>query len=651
MPKSSVEKNVVKILPESLINKIAAGEVVERPSSVVKELLENSIDAGSTEINVTVKNGGKELISIIDNGSGMNKIDAKLSFERHATSKINIEEDLFKINTLGFRGEALAAIASVSHFELLTCDNQNQSGTRLYIKGGVLEEEGKVGFPKGTKISVEKLFFNTPARKKFLKTTATEIQHIQQHFIQKALSHPNIHFRLTHNKQILFNFGRCKALEVRIEQIFGEEFKEILMPVKHEATYLKFDGYISFVSKPRASRRWQYVFVNGRNVRSTAINHGIYDGYGSFLGKNQHPAFFINININPSEIDVNVHPAKTEIRFRNSHLIHTILVDQISRFLKDVASRRFFGHDHLKSKIINFEPTGQMELPIKNSSNLNELGTEKKFKKNIKSNSEKINLPRTSYENLAHFEKSFSSKNILPDSKTSQLSNNYEDYKKSNDSKIAKKTDELNFMYEVKAISNMSPYPNYPKKIKLLGQFLNRYIIADNIEELICFDQKLFLEKLLYIFYSNAVQKKEVINLSFNNPILIEFSSKETETLKMYIEDLILAGFSISHFGKNAFSIYSRPEILKEENVENVIRKIISSLIFSKKRDVDEKIHRCIYYNVAANVGLNFEKELSIDEKNFLLAKWEELGNPFNSINNNPMFFKITKEDFEKKFK
>ena len=400
MSQSFSSKSSVRILSESLINKIAAGEVVERPSSVVKELLENAIDSGATDIQVTVKNGGKDFISIIDNGCGMNEVDAKLSFERHATSKINNENDLFNITTLGFRGEALAAISSVSNFELLTCDNKNQSGTRIFVKGGDLEQVGKIGFPRGTKVTVERLFYNTPARQKFLKTTATELQNIKQHFVQKSLSHPSIHFRLTHNNQILLNLAGGGELETRIEQLFGEELKDILMSVKHKETYLKFEGFVSFPSKPKTSRRWQYIFVNGRNVKSLAINHGIYDGYGTFLGKNQHPVFFINLHLDPSEIDVNVHPAKTEIRFRNSHLVHTILVDQISRFLKDGASRMFFGQDHLKSKISNVGLSGQMEFSIKESLTLEDVKERELFSKKQKHIIETRDLPPRGSQNF-----------------------------------------------------------------------------------------------------------------------------------------------------------------------------------------------------------------------------------------------------------
>ena len=223
---------------------------------------------------------------------------------------------------------------------------------------------GKSGYPKGTKVTVERLFYNTPARLKFLKTTATELQHIQQHLVQKSLAYPDIHFRLTHNRQLLLNLSGGQALETRIQQLYGEEFKEILMLVKHEETYLQFSGFISFPSKPRTSRRWQYIFVNERNVKSPSINHGIYDGYGTFLGKGQHPVFFLNLRIDPTEIDVNVHPAKTEIRFRNNQLVHTILTDQISRALKEGASRRFFGREHSHSQMSRTELSGQIELPM-----------------------------------------------------------------------------------------------------------------------------------------------------------------------------------------------------------------------------------------------------------------------------------------------
>lgn len=352
----------VRILPELLINKIAAGEVVERPASVVKELVENSIDSGATQVLVTIKNGGKDLISVLDNGCGMSETDARFAIERHATSKIYHEDDLFRIGTLGFRGEALASIAAVSQFELQTCDDEAQGGTRLLIKGGYLEHQGRVGFPRGTKITVERLFYNTPARLKFLKSTPTELQHIQQLLTQLSLAYPERQFRLTHNQQLLLNLSAGQNLEGRIGQLFGEDLRDGLLAVEHQENYLRFEGMVSFPANLKHSRRWQYLFVNGRHVRCPALNHAIYDGYSSYLTKSQHPALFFKLWLDPSEVDVNVHPAKTEIRLRNPRVVHAIVADQLSRSLTSSASQRFFGASIGRGTVQ--ENLGQFELPI-----------------------------------------------------------------------------------------------------------------------------------------------------------------------------------------------------------------------------------------------------------------------------------------------
>ena len=508
MNQSSSTENNVRILPESLINKIAAGEVVERPASVVKELLENAIDAGATEVQVSIKNGGKDLISILDNGCGMNESDAQLAVERHATSKIIDEEDLFRIRTLGFRGEALASIAAISHFEILTCNDETQGATRIFIKGGYLEQVGKIGFPKGTKVTVERLFYNTPARLKFLKTTATELQHIQQHLVQKSLAYPHIHFRLTHNRQLLLNLSGGQALETRIQQLYGEEFKEILMPVKHEETYLQFSGFISFPSKPRTSRRWQYIFVNERNVKSPSINHGIYDGYGTFLGKGQHPVFFLNLRIDPTEIDVNVHPAKTEIRFRNSQLVHTILTDQISRALKEGASRRFFGREHSHSQMSRTELSGQIELPMEDPLTLGSPSSGMMFSTNKKRISEVRDLPprgslrhkQTQIISVSSQEKRIAEIRPIPKKTQDSASTTTLETPDSAPGNLPEN--------EIRNLCLISPLPLVPKKIRVLGQFRKTYIIAENDAGLVLIEQRALHERLIYDTYVESLQKK-----------------------------------------------------------------------------------------------------------------------------------------------
>ena len=333
----------IRILPEGLINKIAAGEVVERPSSVVKELVENSIDAGADQIFVTIKNGGKDLISVLDNGKGMTIDDAQLAIERHATSKISTTEDLDNINTMGFRGEALAAISAVSKFEMTTCQDEETGGFQIRVEGGKLTHTAKLGFPKGTRISVENLFFNTPARQKFMKSVNTEYNHIHDLIIRQAMGRPDIQFRLTHNKAVILNIPKGQDFNQRIQHCFGTEIFNDLVECNYEEPYLSFTGLISDPAKNRSSRRWQHTYVNDRYVKCNTLNHGIYAGYRTLLMKNMHPMFFIKVYLSPKEIDVNVHPTKVEIRLGNPNLIHTIFSEQIGGIIKHQTRQKHFA--------------------------------------------------------------------------------------------------------------------------------------------------------------------------------------------------------------------------------------------------------------------------------------------------------------------
>ena len=651
MSKSSSTKNSVRILPESLINKIAAGEVVERPASVVKELLENAIDAGATEIQVSIKNGGKDLISILDNGCGMNESDAQLAVERHATSKIIDEEDLFRIRTLGFRGEALASIAAISHFEILTCNDETQGATRIFIKGGYLEQVGKIGFPKGTKVTVERLFYNTPARLKFLKTTATELQHIQQHLVQKSLAYPHIHFRLTHNRQLLLNLSGGQALETRIQQLYGEEFKEILMPVKHEETYLQFSGFISFPSKPRTSRRWQYIFVNERNVKSPSINHGIYDGYGTFLGKGQHPVFFINLRIDPTEIDVNVHPAKTEIRFRNNQLVHTILVDQISRALKDCASRRFFGREHSHSQMSRTELSGQIELPMEDPLTLGSPSTGMMFSTNKKRISEVRDLPPRG--SLKHKKTKIIS--VFP--QENRIAGIRPIPKKTQDSASTTTLETPDSApgnlpeNEIRNLCLILPLPLVPKKIRVLGQFRKTYIIAENDAGLVLIEQRALHERLIYDTYVESLQKKEVKIQTFKVSLLLELSPQESVLLEQSLVPLSLSGFAASPFGGSTFAVDSIPECLSEDQVEKVVREILDRLALFGKRGQNEEILRDVCQVVSEHASMPYEQELGQSEMDCLLAQWEELDSPMASIKDLPLLVEFSLQELEKRLR
>ena len=319
----------ISILPETVSSRIAAGEVVERPAAVVKELLDNSLDAGSTMVTIEVEEGGRRLIRVTDNGEGMTRSNAQLACQRFATSKLRSEHDLLNIMTLGFRGEALPSIASISQFCLRTIDRDGPVGTELQSDGGDSWSISDYAGAQGTQVEVKNLFFNTPARKKFLKSTTTEFSKICHAVQQAAMAWPNIHFRLTHNEHPVSDYPSAQSREDRILQIYGTRFINRVLPVNHERPGLRIEGYTANPYYTRASRSPQEIFVNRRSVKNSTIAHAAYEAYGTFLPKGRHPIFALFIEIDPSTVDVNVHPAKREVRFANPEFIHASIKEAL----------------------------------------------------------------------------------------------------------------------------------------------------------------------------------------------------------------------------------------------------------------------------------------------------------------------------------
>ena len=315
----------IAVLPDNLINKIAAGEVVERPASIVRELIDNSVDAGATQIDVEVLYGGKKLIRVSDNGSGMNREDALLCFERHATSKIKSEKDLFDISTLGFRGEALPAIASVTKITLITSAEKSDSGIKIEIGVNNKKEIADAPPLPGTVVEIRDIFYNTPARRKFLKSDPTELSHIIETVMQKALAYPAISFSLTHNNSELLDAHSAEGLKQRFTQLYGEELSGEFLDVNKEGRGLKVYGFVSGPDFTRAGKSHQYIFVNKRPVKNPTINHAIYKAYSDLIPRDRHPAYFIFLDIDHTKVDVNVHPAKREVRFETPDEIHRIV--------------------------------------------------------------------------------------------------------------------------------------------------------------------------------------------------------------------------------------------------------------------------------------------------------------------------------------
>jgi len=312
------------ILPETLINKIAAGEVIERPASIVRELIDNSIDAGARTITVEVLHGGKKLIRVTDDGIGVDRDDASLCFERHATSKIKTEDDLFNITTLGFRGEALASIASISKVTLITSTRDSHIGTKIEITAGHRKELSDAPPVHGTILEIRDIFYNTPARRKFLKGIPTELSHIIETVMQKAFAYPEISFSLTHNKSEILNVPAATGLKERFIQLYGEEMANEFIEINREEK-IKLYGFSSVAEFARSTKNYQHIFINRRPVKNPTVSHAVYSAYRDLLPMDKHPAFFLFLDINPEKVDVNVHPAKREVRFESPEEIHRLV--------------------------------------------------------------------------------------------------------------------------------------------------------------------------------------------------------------------------------------------------------------------------------------------------------------------------------------
>lgn len=323
----------ITVLPEVLINKIAAGEVIERPASVVRELIDNAIDAGARSVSVEILYGGKKLIRVVDDGCGMDRDDASLCFERHATSKIKSEDNLFHITTLGFRGEALASIGSVSNVCLITSPGTSGTGTKVEIRTNARKEITDAPPVNGTTVEIRDIFYNTPARRKFLKSTSTELSHIIEAVTQKALAYPHISFSLTHNRGEIVHVTSAQSLKERFLQLYGDDFTSEFSGVKKEERGIKVYGFCSVPEFTRATRSYQFIFINTRPVKNPTVSHAVYSAYRDVIEKDRHPAFFLFLEIDPGSVDVNVHPAKREVRFESSEEVHRVVYQGIKEVL------------------------------------------------------------------------------------------------------------------------------------------------------------------------------------------------------------------------------------------------------------------------------------------------------------------------------
>ncbi len=629
--------NKIQILPESLINKIAAGEVVERPASVVKELVENAIDAGSNQIFVTINNGGKDYISVLDNGHGMSAEDAGLAIERHATSKIRKNEDLDNISTMGFRGEALAAISAVSRFELTSCGDEESGGYQIRVEGGKIVHTARMGFPKGTRIVVENLFFNTPARQKFMKSNNTEYSHIYDLIIRLALGNPRVQFRLTHNKNLVLNIPGTNDFIERVHHCFGTEISDGLIECGHEESYLKFHGLISQPTTVKTSKRWQHTFVNGRYVKCSTINHGIYEGYKTLLMKHTHPIFFINLELSPGEIDVNVHPAKTEIRLKNANLVHTILSSQVSLQLKQ-HERSYFVPEEKRDR----EPVDLAPPPLQNQ----QFEPGETPRNDILSQSE--DLAEASVQKPVIYEETDNQLGFL-----APETPNIENKNKKVDLTTKDHEDPFTFpeKSEAKAELSSSESSIADEGFSIIGQLSNKYLLIQGEKKLILVDQhaaheRIRFEEIKRQYFSNSLQTQPLLV-----PIMIELPPQDGILLEQYKESWEKLGFIIDHFGGNDYSVKEIPMILKDSNITGIIKDVLDEMAQFGKSGKLEDFFNEVFEKMACHSAIRASQQLSREEMDALIDQLIKYDIMLHCPHGRPVWIEFSLDELDRRFK
>jgi len=654
----------IKILPESLINKIAAGEVVERPASVVKELVENAIDAGSDQIFITIRNGGRDFISVLDNGCGMSAEDAKLAIERHATSKILCAEDLENIQTMGFRGEALAAIAAVSRFELTTCGDESEGGFQVRVEGGKLIHSARLGFPRGTRIVVENLFFNTPARQKFMKSANTEHSHIHSLILQLALGHPAVQFRLIHNKNIILNMPKGQDFSQRVQYCFGSEITQDLVDCSHQEPYLSFSGLVSLPSGVRASKRWQHVFVNDRYVKSKPIAHAVYEGYKTLLRKNMHPLFFLKLTLSPQEIDVDVHPAKTEIRLRNPNLIHTILSEQIARLLKEHSRQSvnpvWTALPEPEEPVIDLDleyetlPSDEADDELPTAPNPASPVDIEPASKTSAPEYQPV-LPARHAVKQAHFVEPNEQINYLAPESSPQRSSSPPIRRTEKPGRVPQRAESNSEPFSFSADHGPRTQPPVvfaaESTLQAIGQLSNKYILAQGNNSLVLVDQHAAHERIRFEEIRRQFYAKALVTQALLIPIMLQLPPQDGLLLEQHQASWKKLGFVIDHFGGNDYSIKEIPAIIENCDVPAIIRDVLDEMAQFGRSGKLELFFNEVFERMACHSAIRASQKLAPQEMQALLNQLSALDLQLHCPHGRPIIVEIPLEELDKRFK
>lgn len=621
----------IKILSENLANKIAAGEVVQRPESVVKELIENSIDAGSTSIQVIIKNAGKSLIQVIDDGEGMSEEDAILCIQKHATSKISSEKDLDSIKTLGFRGEALSSIAAVSQLEIKTERYEDEIGTLIRLESQENIHTEKGSFQKGTSISVKNLFYNTPARRNFLKTDATELKHIIDTFNKLALSYPNINFKFYLDGNLTFDY-KSGSLEDRIKIIFSETVLNSIIPIEQNTDYISMYGYVGKPSLLKKTKGDQYVYLNNRYVISKQINHAVYSAYENVLEKGDYPFFILFLKIDPQKIDVNVHPSKLEVRFDDEKDVYNFVISVVRKSLAqfDLVPSLVFNEDKVFQN--NFD--NKINAEKLSISSLRKIDKDDFTDRPIQNQKSKIDLDFSNKD----IDKIFNDLNNIIDTSsiTEETPLPFDKEELSQNQSIIQKTITLKPSTE----TSNSPF---------MIQLHNKYILTQVKTGLMIIDQHAAHERVLYEKAINLFNADLPFSQQLLFPKNLDLDPGSYEILKVIYSYLQKLGFNIQFFNQNKILISGVPQEIIAGEEERILLDIISEYKMNEReKELDKRDN--VAKSFSCKAAIKAGDILTENEIRLLIDQLFATSMPYVCPHGRPIVLKISLDEFDRRF-
>lgn len=613
--------DIIKLLPDHVANQIAAGEVVQRPASVVKELMENAIDAGATSIKLIIKDGGKALIQVVDDGVGMSETDARLSFERHATSKISSAQDLFNLETKGFRGEALASIAAIAHVDMQTRTADNEVGTHLKIEGSKIVSQEVVATPKGTSISVKNLFFNIPARRNFLKSNQVELRHITDEFHRVAMVHSNVEFHFYNNGSEIFNLPSTKHRQ-RIVHIFGSKMDNRLVPVSEETEVLKVSGFICKPEFAKKSRGEQFFFANNRYIKSPYLHHAVVTAFEGLIKSDTYPGYFLFLDVDPSSIDINIHPTKTEVKFDDENTLYAILRSTIKHSLGqfNVAPVLDFDHDPNLDTPYSYKEKGAVlpKVTVDATFNPFEETTAKKSSSSGNFRKQSAKGWEDLYEGLGNQNEHQGFSSVV----------------------IESESEEQGTLYSGEAVE---------EHLASTFQLRRKFVVSTVKSGMLVIHQNRAHERILFEKFLGEITVKEGVSQQLLFPLELTFNKQELEVLKEIKESLTNIGFAFQSLEEETVKVTGVPMMVPESGIGTVLDRLIADYMegyADGSISQAEMLAKALSRNLAVRTGDVLDQESQLALVNNLFACKEPNLSPFQKIT----YTIISEGDIDKKF-